>query len=73
MDPDVFYHMLYSMLMSLKEQGFRRAVTLQCHGGIFVLPAVIRQVNATNNPDFMAVNIDICSLFGVVAAEWKRP
>lgn len=69
MDPDVFYHMLYSMLMSLKEQGFRRAVTLQCHGGIFVLPAVIRQVNATNNPDFMAVNIDICSLFGVVAAE----
>lgn len=69
MDPDTFYHMLTNILMSLKEQGFKRAVTLQCHGGIFALPPVIRQVNATNNPDFMVVNIDECVLFSTLAAE----
>lgn len=69
MDPDTFYHMLTDILMSLKEQGFTRCVTLQCHGGIFALPPVIRQVNATCNPGFMVANIDICTLFPVAAAE----
>ena len=58
MDPDHFYHMLTSILMSLKEQGFKKAVTLQCHGGIFIMTPVIRQVNAINHPNFMVANVD---------------
>jgi len=58
MDPDHFYNMLTSILMSLKEQGFRKVVTLQCHGGIFIMTPIIRQINATSNPHFMVVNID---------------
>lgn len=69
MDPDTFYHMLTDILMSLKEQGFKRAVTLQCHGGIFILPPVIRQVNATCNPDFMVVNIDTSTFTPRLSAE----
>lgn len=69
MDPDAFSTMLTSILMSLKEQGFRKAATLQCHGGIFALPPVIRQVNATNHPDFFVMNVDVCNLFAAFAAE----
>lgn len=69
MDPDVFYDMMMSILMSLKEQGFKRVVTLQCHGGIFMMTPVARQLNATNNPDFMLANIDVCNLFSAYAAE----
>ncbi len=69
MDPDVFYHMLTSILMSLKEQGFKKVVTLQCHGGIFMMTPTIRQINATNNPDFMVVNIDECALFDTLQKE----
>lgn len=59
MDPDVFYQMITSMLMCLKEQGFKKAATLQCHGGIFIMTPIIRQFNAVHNPEFMAVNIDV--------------
>lgn len=69
MDPDTFYRMLSDILHSLREQGFRRVVTLQCHGGIFVLPPLIRQINATCNPGLMAVNVDICNLFSALRAE----
>lgn len=62
MDPDHFYYMLSSILLSLKEQGFKKVVTLQCHGGIFMMPPVIRQINATNNPDFMVANVDSCTV-----------
>ena len=69
MDPDVFYNMLMSILMSLKEQGFKQVCTLQCHGGIFIMTPIIRQINATQNPDFMLANIDVCNLFAAFAAE----
>ena len=58
MDPDHFYHMLTSILLSLKEQGFKKVATLQCHGGIFIMTPIIRQVNATHNPGFMVANVD---------------
>ena len=69
MDPDVFYDMMMSILMSLKEQGFKKVATLQCHGGIFMMTPIARQLNATNNPDFMLANIDVCNLFASYAAE----
>ena len=69
MDPDVFYNMLISIFMSLKEQGFKKVVCLQCHGGIFMMTPIIRQVNATNNPDFMVANVDICNVFAGLEKE----
>lgn len=69
MDPDVFYAMMTSILMSLREQGFKKVATLQCHGGIFVQTPVVRQVNATCNPGFMVMNVDVCNLFAAFAAE----
>lgn len=51
MDPDIFYHMIISIVHSLKEQGFRRVVIVQGHGGIFVMTPAVRQLNATGNPD----------------------
>jgi len=69
MDPNVFYDMMMSILMSLKEQGFKRVVTLQCHGGIFMMTPITRQLNATHNPDFMLANIDVCNIFAAFAAE----
>lgn len=54
MDPDTFYKMVIDICNSLKEQGFRKVVIIQGHGGIFMLAPAIRQINATMNPDFMA-------------------
>ena len=73
MDPDVFYHMLTSILMSLKEQGFKKVATLQCHGGIFIMTPIIRQVNATNNPDFMVANIDYIGIPALHKVEGTPP
>ena len=51
MNPDTFYHMVMDICHSLKEQGFKRIVIIQGHGGIFVLGPAVRQLNATLNPD----------------------
>ena len=69
MNPDTFYHMLSDILLSIAEQGFKKAVTVQCHGGIFVFPSVIRQINATHNPDFMVMNVDIGTIFSRIREE----
>ncbi len=53
MDPDIFYRMMISICSSLKEQGFRRIIIIQGHGGIFVMTPVVRELNATNNPALM--------------------
>jgi len=66
MDHDVLYTMLKNILLSLKEQGFRKALILQCHGGIFVAGPLVRHINATCNPAFMAALIDICNVFGLL-------
>lgn len=69
MDPDVFYDMLTSMIMSLKEQGFKKIATIQCHGGIFIMTPIVRQLNATNNPELMVANIDVCNIFAAFSQE----
>lgn len=58
MDPDTFMRMLSDILLSLREQGFRKAVIVQGHGGIFALPVVVRQINATCNPGFMVCKVE---------------
>ncbi len=57
MSPDTFYYMVIDICHSLKEQGFKKIVIIQGHGGIFVLGPAIRQLNATLNPEVM-----VCSL-----------
>lgn len=66
MDHDIYYNMLKSILLSIKEQGFGKALLLQCHGGIFMAGPLVRQMNATCNPDFMVAFIDICNVFSLL-------
>ena len=63
MEPPTFYAMMNDIIMSLKLQGFKKVAILQCHGGIFIMTPLVRDLNAKFNPDLMVVNIDICTFF----------
>lgn len=58
MNPDTFFQMMVDIVESLKEQGFKRIVILQGHGGIFVLNPVIRTLNGRFNPDVMVCKLE---------------
>jgi len=62
MNPDTFYNMIKDILLSLKEQGFKKIIYIQAHGGIFTGAPAIREVNATN-PDIKVVKIDLVQYF----------
>ena len=53
MEPVTFYQMMTDIIMSLKLQGFKKVGILQCHGGIFIMTPLVRDLNARNNPDLM--------------------
>lgn len=53
MEPTTFYQMMTDIVMSLKTQGFKKVAILQCHGGIFIMTPLVRDLNAKNNPDLM--------------------
>lgn len=57
-NPDTFYHMLKDIVMSLKEQGFKRVVTVLGHGGIFIANPLIRELNATNH-EIKVIKVDL--------------
>ncbi|NLX64388.1 MAG: creatininase family protein [Clostridiaceae bacterium] len=65
MNPVTFYQMMTDIILSLKEQGFKRVAILQCHGGIFIMTPLVRDLNAKYNPDLMVANVDICT-FGPI-------
>lgn len=69
MNPDTFYHMMTDIIMSLKEQGFKKVCILQCHGGIFMMTPLVRELNAKYNPDLMVARIDICDVFPMLYRE----
>lgn len=69
MNHDTFYHMMMDIVMSLKEQGFKRICFLQCHGGIFIMTPLVRELNARFNPDLMVAKIDICDIFPMLYKE----
>ena len=69
MNPDTFYHMMIDIVGSLKEQGFKRVCIIQCHGGIFVMTPVVRQLNATLNPDMMVARVDLADVSAVLYRE----
>ena len=58
MQPDTFYHMLWDIVLSLKKQGFHKVGILQCHGGIFIMNPLVRELNAQFNPDLMVAVVD---------------
>lgn len=53
MEPTTFYQMMTDIIMSLKTQGFKKVGILQCHGGIFIMTPLVRDLNAKFNPDLM--------------------
>ncbi|MDY6867148.1 MAG: creatininase family protein, partial [Chloroflexota bacterium] len=69
MEPPTFYQMLTDIIMSLKTQGFKKVCILQCHGGIFVMTNIVRDLNAKYNPDLMVANIDTISLLPILMKE----
>ena len=63
MEPPTFYRMMEDIILSLKTQGFRKVAILQCHGGIFAMTPLVRDLNAKYQPELMVANVDICSIF----------
>ncbi len=58
MEPPTFYNMMCDIILSLKTQGFKRVLILQCHGGIFIMTPIVRDLNAKYNPDLMVALFD---------------
>jgi len=58
MEPMTFYQMMMDIILSLKTQGFKKVGILQCHGGIFVMTPLVRDLNARHNPDLMVAVVD---------------
>ena len=69
MQPDTFYHMLWDIVLSLKQQGFKKVGILQCHGGIFILNPLVRELNAQFNPELMVAVVDSCNFFDTLYKE----
>lgn len=65
MEPVTFYNMLTDIILSLKTQGFKKVAILQCHGGIFIMPPIVRDLNAKYNPELMVALVD-GTVFGPV-------
>ena len=69
MEPTTFYQMMNDIILSLKTQGFKKVVILQCHGGIFIMNPLVRDLNAKYNPDLMVALADVTALFGPLHEE----
>ena len=69
MEPTTFYQMMNDIILSLKTQGFRKVAILQCHGGIFIMPPLVRDLNAKYNPDLQVALVDITAFGATLYAE----
>jgi len=69
MSAATFMAMMTDIVLSLKEQGFQRVAILQCHGGIFAMNPIVRELNARYNPELMVAHIDVCSFFPFLYSE----
>ena len=68
MKPETLYGMVRDVCMSLKEQGFRKIAVLLAHGGLFIIPPLVRELNAAYQPDLMVAKLDILDLWPDMAA-----
>ncbi len=62
MKPETCYQMLYDIVMSAKEQGFKKCVLFVSHGGVFVAGPLCRQINGLFNKDFMICKVEVLDL-----------
>lgn len=62
MEPTTFYQMMTDIILCLKLQGFKRVGILQCHGGVFVMTPLVRDLNAKYNPDLQVAVADTCAI-----------
>ena len=69
MEPVTFYQMMTDIILSLKTQGFKKVGILQCHGGIFIMTPLVRDLNAKFNPELMVANVDPCTFWPVLYRE----
>lgn len=69
MEPTTFYQMMTDIILCLKLQGFKKVGILQCHGGIFVMTPLIRDLNAKHNPDLMVALADSVAFGAQLYAE----
>ena len=69
MEPPTFYAMMNDIILSLKLQGFHKVMILQCHGGIFIMTHVVRDLNAKYNPELMVFNFDPFSVWNQLYQE----
>lgn len=69
MEPTTFYQMMTDIIMCLKLQGFKKVGIVQCHGGIFIMTPLVRDLNAKNNPELMVAVADTCTLGATLVRE----
>ena len=69
MEPTTFYQMMTDIILSLKTQGFKKVAILPCHGGIFIMTPLIRDLNAKYNPELMVVQSDCGSVMRILQEE----
>lgn len=69
MEPVTFYQMMTDIILSLKLQGFKKIGILQCHGGIFIMTPLVRDLNARHNPELQVALIDGCTFFAKMYEE----
>ena len=51
MAPTTFYQMMHDVIMSLKDQGFKKVGLIIAHGGVFIANPLVRDLNAKYNPE----------------------
>jgi len=55
--PNTYYQMLQDIILSLREQGFRRVILILGHGGIFIAGPLTRELNAMYD-DLLVIKVD---------------
>ena len=55
--PATFMNVITDIVICLKDQGFKKIVLLNCHGGNFALGPAVRELNASN-PDMKVIILD---------------
>lgn len=68
MNPVTFIGVVTDIAISLKEQGFKKIVFLNCHGGNFTLGPAVRELNASNT-DMKAFILDFEKFFPQILQE----
>ena len=58
MSPNIFYDMMWDICVNLKNQGFKKIAIIPAHGGIFIMNPLVRELNATFQPDLMVAKLD---------------